>query len=168
MLAGLAPSWYRVNASANQLLVDAFPSTADAMLPEWQETLGLPGLVDYTGDDLATQQQQVVAALIDSGGQSAAYFIALAASLGLTVTISGYRPWSVDDPVDQPIYGPAWAHAWLVSAMAEADYTAVHALFQRYKPAHTIIIWHVPIGDLLIEAGGYLLTESGDKIAMEY
>lgn len=168
LLTGLAESLHRVNADANQLLVDAFPATVDAMLAEWNATLGLPGATGYTGSDLPTQQAQVVAALTDSGGQSAAYFIGLAARLGLTITISGYRPWTVDDPVDVPISGPAWAHAWRVSATAPGDYSALHALFERYKPAHTKIIWNVPIGDLLLESGGFLLTEDGGKIAMEY
>lgn len=168
LLTGLAPSLHRVNADANQLLVDAFPATVDAMLPEWNATLGLPGATGYTGSDLPTQQGQVVTALTDSGGQSAAYFIALAARLGLTITINGYRPWTVDDPVDWPIYGEAWAHVWRVSATAPGDYTALHALFERYKPAHTHILWNVPVGDLLLEGGGFLLTEAGDKIALEY
>ncbi len=168
LLAGLAPSFHRVNADANQLLVDAFPATVDAMLPEWNATLGLPDLVGYTGDDLATQQRQVVTALTDPGGQSAAYFIELAASLGLTISISGYRPWTIDDPIDWPIYGTAWAHVWRVSATAAGDYSPLHALFERYKPAHTHIFWNVPIGDLLIEGGGFLLTEDGDTLALEY
>lgn len=168
LLAGLAPSLYRVNADANQLLVDAFPATVDAMLLEWNATLGLPDATGYTGDDLPTQQAQVVAALTDSGGQSAAYFIGVAARLGLTITIYGYRPWTVDDPVDVPIYGPDWAHAWCVTATAEGDYTSLRALFERYKPAHTHILWNVPVGSLLLEGGGFLLTEAGDEIAMEY
>lgn len=168
LLSGLAPSLYRVNGSAIQLLIDAFPATADAMLPEWQETLGLPGLYGYTGSDLATQQAQVVAALTDDGGQSAAYFIALAVSLGLAITINGYRPYTVDDPVDVPIYGAAWAHVWRVSATASGDYSVLKLIFERYKPAHTVIFWDVPIGDLLLESGDHLLIETGEMIAMEY
>ena len=168
LLTGLAPSLNRINADAIQLLVDAFPATVDAMLPEWNATLGLPGATGYTGSDLPTQQAQVVTSLTDSGGQSAAYFIGLAARLGLTITISGYRPWNVDSTVDAPIYGLDWAHAWRVSSTLPGDYSALHALFERYKPAHTKIIWNVPIGDLLLEGGGFLLTESGDQIAMEY
>lgn len=168
VLSGLAPSLHRVNADANQLLVDAFPATVDAMLAEWNATLGLPGATGYTGSDLPTQQAQVVAALTDSGGQSAAYFIALAARLGLTITINGYRPWTVDDPVDAPIYGMAWAHAWRVSATAAGDYSLLRVIFDRYKPAHTTIVWNVPIGDLLLESTGHLLTETGDTFAMEF
>lgn len=168
VLAGLAPSLHRVNVDANQLLVDAFPATVDALLAEWNATLGLPGATGYTGSDLPTQQDQVVAALTDSGGQSAAYFIDLAARLGLTISINGYRPWTVDDAVDVPIFGTAWAHAWRVSATVIADYSPLRPLFERYKPAHTTILWYVPTGDLLLEGGGFLLTESGGMIATEF
>lgn len=168
VLQGVAPVFADSDARALALLVDMFPATADGMLPEWQQTLGLPELVGYTGSDLPTEQLQVVAALTDSGGQSAAYFIALAATLGLTITITAYRPATVDSPVSGPIYGVAWAHAWEVSATIDADYDPLHALFERYKPAHTTIVWNVPIGLLLADTGSYLLTESGDRLFLEY
>lgn len=166
--AGLAPSFQRVNADANQLLVDAFPATVDDVLEEWNATLGLPGIYGYTGADLPTQQRQVVAALIDSGGQSAAYFIALAASLGLSIQISGYRPARVTDAVNAPMYGTAWSHAWLVHSAVVADYDNLRLIFERYKPAHTVIVWSVPAGDVGTEAGDDLTTEGGDPLALEY
>jgi uncharacterized protein YmfQ (DUF2313 family) len=166
--AGLSPSFQRVNADANQLLVDAFPATVDDLLEEWNATLGLPGIYGYTGRDLPTQQRQVVAALIDSGGQSSAYFIALAASLRLSIQISGYRPARVTDAVNAPMYGTAWSHAWLVHSDIVADYGNLRLLFERYKPAHTVIVWSVPAGDVGTESGADLTTESGDPLALEY
>jgi uncharacterized protein YmfQ (DUF2313 family) len=168
VLQGIAPVFADSDARALGLLVDMFPATVDGMLPEWQATLGLPELVGYTGDDLPTEQLQVVAALTDSGGQSAAYFVALAATLGLSITVTSYRPATVDSPVSGPIYGVAWAHAWEVSATADADYDPLHVLFERYKPAHTTIVWNVPIGLLLADTNSYLLTESGDRLFLEY
>lgn len=165
---GIAPSFQRVNADANQLLVDAFPATVGDMLPEWNLTLGLPGALGYTGDDLPTQQQQVVAALTDSGGQSAAYFIGLAASLGLTIQIWGFRLARVNDAVNSPMYGAAWAHCWLIVSDEPGDYSGLRLLFNRYKPAHTVIRWQVPLGELGTEAGDDLLTESGDTLSLEY
>ncbi|MGN6518668.1 MAG: putative phage tail protein [Dokdonella sp.] len=167
-MQGLAPTFSASDAAAIGLLVDLFPATAVGMLAEWQQTLGLPGLLGYTGSDVPTEQAQVVAALVDSGGQSAAYFIALAASLGLTITITGYLPATVDSPVDAPIYGIAWAHAWRVNATIDADYSILRVLFERYKPAHTAIVWAVPIGLLLSEETNHLLTESGDRLLLEY
>lgn len=163
VLRGLAPVYYRINESANGLLVDAFPSTAVDLLPEWDATLALPG----TGDT-PTQQAQVVAALIDSGGQSAAYFEEIAAAYGLTIVISGYRPYTVDDPVDDEMAGDGWAHVWKVTGMVAGDYSVLRTLFETYKPAHTTIVWDVPTGPLMTEDGtSFILIEDGGLIATE-
>lgn len=168
VLRGLAGVYAYTNARANNLLVVAFPVTVDDMLPEWNATLGLPGLTGYSGSDLPTQRAQVVAALTDSGGQSASYFIELAAALGLTIRINGYRPFKANSRVNDPIYGRGWAHVWRVFGVFEADYQPLVILFRLYKPAHTIVLFDVPLGDLLLEDGlTYLLTEDGRTIATE-
>jgi len=140
-LQGLAQSFAEATARANNLLTVAFPATVDDMLPEWNETLGLPGLTGYTGSDLATQQAQVVAAFTDAGGQSPAYFIGLAATLGIPITINGYRPYRVNDHVNDPITGQPWAHVWRVNVPAGYDYTVLETLFNLYKPAHTTVLF---------------------------
>jgi uncharacterized protein YmfQ (DUF2313 family) len=168
VLRGLAGVYAYTNQRANNLLVVSFPTTADDMIPEWNETLGLPGLTGYSGSDKPTQRAQIVAALTDTGGQSAGYFIELAAAFGLTITINGYRPYRVRDSVRTPICGPAWAHAWRVFGVFEGDYQPLVILFRLYKPAHTVLIFDVPLGDLLLEDGiNFLLTEDGRTIATE-
>jgi len=163
LLRGFATTLARANARANHLLVVAFPSTVDDMLAEWNETLGLPGLTGYTGDDLATQQALVVAALTATGGQSSAYFTALAESLGIPIEVSGYRPYRVNDHVNDNIYGKAWAHAWLVTVLSTGDYTSLKAILSRYKPAHTTVLYAVdPAGNYeLREDGTFELREDG-------
>lgn len=168
VLQGLAPVYYRINQAANGLLVDAFPATTVYLMPEWNATLGLPGATGYAGSDVPTQQAQIVAQLIDSGGQSAAYFIELAAAFGLTIRINGYRPFRANDRVNDPIYGKAWAHVWRVFGVYEGDYQPLVILFRLYKPAHTTVLFDVPLGDLLLEDGlTFLLTEDGRTIATE-
>jgi len=168
VLRGLAGIYAYTNQRANNLLVVAFPTTVDDMLPEWNATLGLPGLTGYSGTDLPTQRAQVVAALTDTGGQSAAYFIELAAAFGLTIRINGYRPFRANDRVNDPIYGKAWGHVWRVFGVYEGDYQPLVILFRLYKPAHTTVLFDVPLGDLLLEDGlTFLLTEDGRTIATE-
>lgn len=163
VLQGLAPVYYRINQAANGLLVDAFPATTVYLLPEWNATLALPGTADTP-----TQQAQIVAALIDSGGQSAAYFEAIAEAFGLPIIVSGYRPYTVDDPVDDEISGDGWAHVWKVTGTVAGDYGAMRTLFEAYKPAHTTIVWDIPTGPLITEDGGhYILTQDGGLIATE-
>jgi uncharacterized protein YmfQ (DUF2313 family) len=42
VLYGLAKSYERETARANNLLVDSFPLTTYELLPEWESSLGLP------------------------------------------------------------------------------------------------------------------------------
>ena len=145
VLRGLGANFADTTARANNLLVVAFPATVDDLLPEWNETLGLPGLTGYTGSDLPTQQAQVVAALTATGGQSAAYFVSLAGALGIPIQINGYRPYRVNDHVNDPIYGAPWAHAWRVTVLTADDDSALVALFNLYKPAHTTVLFDVQV-----------------------
>src|SRR5579883_2631705 len=82
VLSGLAKAYERQTARANALLVDAFPATTFELLPEWEETLGLPD--PCIGDSPTIEQRvgQVVARFAQAGGQSVAFFTAYAEALG--------------------------------------------------------------------------------------
>jgi len=157
VIGGLAQTFERSNGSAAQLLVDAFPATAYELLGEWESTLGLPSRFAAAPTAVADRQAQVVAALTDTGGQSVAYFMELAAKLGYQISITHFKPFSVREPVSKPIYGKAWAHAWQINVslntvldinvessvdetLAFWDNTALLAAIDRYKPAHSIPI----------------------------
>lgn len=161
VLTGLAKSFEISNAAANALQIQAFPGTAVAMLPEWESTLGLPGLYGVTPSTTQGRQQAIVAALTDTGGQSKGYFIALAASLGFTIAITEFRPYSVSRPVNSPIWADAWAHVWWVNASASyaVSYTPtvdivqatpgygaplLETILARFKPAQTVCITQYP------------------------
>ena len=163
VLRGLAGSSAASNVAANTLLVEAFPGTAVALLAEWEASLGLPGIYGVTPGTVAARQAAVVAALIDTGGQSIPYFIALAASLGFTVTITItlFRPYSVNMSVIAPIYSDEWAHVWAVEAPVSIAVTyapmvdivqstpnfgnpLLEAVLAKFKPAQTICITSYP------------------------
>lgn len=157
-LNGLAVTYERNNARANQLLVDAFPATAYELLGEWESALGLPGIFGATPISIQDRQAKVVAALTDTGGQSVAYFTGLAATLGYPITITHFKPFSVRSTVNLPIYGQQWAHAWQVNApsinamdfdvessvedsIEVWDNSTLEAVFKRYAPGHTVVIF---------------------------
>lgn len=104
---------------AQALLREMCPGTTSEMLADWERVLGLP---DPCLPELGTMQERRAAALgkyIERGGQSRAYFIALAAALGYTVTITEFRPFQVGSSVvGDPLYGDDWRHAWRVDAPA--------------------------------------------------
>lgn len=92
------------------LLQDAFPVAPVYLITEWEATLGLPDPCNGLDPTLQQRQQAVAQRFIASGGQSVPYFIALAAALGYTVTISEF---SEASPGPFP---PAVApHAWVVN-----------------------------------------------------
>ena len=176
VLTGLAEVYEDSNQDANDLLVQAFPATADEMLPEWEYTFGLPEsttayvphtvegtstepllLLLPTASSLSERQRRVVAALTNTGGQSVAYFIALAAALGFTITITQFTAYNVRKPVGVPIAGDGWAHTWRVNARAADAITytptadvvpatpnfgnpTLDAMMGAFKPAHTVVI----------------------------
>lgn len=116
-VGAFAPSFQRHAADAAALLADGFPSTAYYLLPEWEETLGLPDACAGLQPTVTLRRQQVVAKLTEPGGQSIAYFIAMALALGYVITITQFTPSRVGHSrVGKPICGLAWAHAWQVNS----------------------------------------------------
>lgn len=160
-MAGLAPALERLDARAQTLLVDAFPATALELLPEWEASLGLPDRCE--GDSQVIQQRriQVLARLVDSGGQSIGYFVGYLERLGYAgVTVDEFAPFRADvDAADRPLYGEGWAHTWRVnipglrvfyfaadvSAADEPLFSVANqvavCVIDALKPAHTVVLY---------------------------
>ncbi|EHM03452.1 hypothetical protein HMPREF9946_00100 [Acetobacteraceae bacterium AT-5844] len=158
VLRGVAVHVARLRARADALLTDAFPATALELLPEWEQTLGLPDLC--IGDDPTLRQRQarVVARLTARGGQSVPYITAVAGDLGFAISIEEFAPARADAlAVDEPLYDEAWAHTWRVHApettvldfLADASCAdeplaiwgneALQCALSRLRPAHTVL-----------------------------
>jgi uncharacterized protein YmfQ (DUF2313 family) len=176
-LACYAPTFVRSNQSAANLLVDAFPSTTVAMLPEWQSTLGLPDPCAGESPTLQQQQAQVVARLTNSGGQSVAFFIAYAKSLGYDVTVTQFAPFRAGQSrAGDPCCSVAWAFTWQINAPPEtityfsagissADEplalwgnSVLECELNEIKPAHTIL--NFTYGQSGILGSTFILGES--------
>lgn len=118
-LQGHATPFQRQNDRANYLLTDAFPATADELLPDWEATLGLPDPCAGVSPTLQARQRQVVARLTNSGGQSVPYFIAYAQSLGFTVTVTQFTPFRMgQQSMGCQLGSQDWAFTWRVNAPA--------------------------------------------------
>lgn len=161
LFTGLAEKFARVDSRARQLIEEADPRTTFELLSDWERVAGLPdGCVSSTGTELSTAQRRdaLVARLTMLGAQSPAYFIALAASLGYTITITEFDESSVDGTVDDFIYGPEWASAWQVNGaentvvqitvddsvddpLASWTNVVLQCVFNRFKPAHTTLLF---------------------------
>jgi len=154
----LAPTYERSSADAINLLVTAFPATATDLIPEWQETLGLPDPCAGEAATIIQQRQQIVARLTDSGGQSSPYFIRFAKALGYDITITNDAPFRCGQSrAGQHVGGEDWFYAWAVHApeftvnpFVAGKSTAGDALgsfgnavlvceITERKPAHTVL-----------------------------
>ena len=149
-LGGLAQEPARIDGDAMGLLVDAFPPTAVQLLPEWEETLGLPDPCAGLEPTIALRQAQVTARFQGLGGQSQAFFIAFAAALGFVITIQQFtgsmalaNTWQVTVP------GSGTTYALADEAVAEdfidlvsSNAQVLQCEFARLKPAHTQLNWN--------------------------
>lgn len=116
-LSGYCPAMERINTRSNALIDDAFPSTSHELLPEWEDSLGLPDTCIGEEATIQKRRSQVVAKLTGTGGQSKAYFIGYAAALGYTVTVEEYSPFRMGQHrMGKPLGDEGWAHTWAVVA----------------------------------------------------
>lgn len=144
LLTGLAQEPARLEAAAWDLIEQADPRTSTALLDAWER---VAGLTPAAGATLAQRRAAVVGVLTATGGQSRAYYAAVAAAMGYSITITEYRPATVLSPVNAPIYGVAWAFAWRVVATAQtgaATPAALEAQINKIKPAHTVVYFVYP------------------------
>lgn len=144
VIRALAAAYQHSDADAVQLLVDAFPATASALLPEWEATLGLPDDCACNAlSDEESRRQAVVSKLIGTGGQSAAYFTSLLAAMGYGISIKQFRTARAGLAVcGDAINGDRWPYVWEVTvtdAASDAACTLKLLLCRlaEFAPAHT-------------------------------
>jgi uncharacterized protein YmfQ (DUF2313 family) len=116
MLAAMAEEFARIDGRAEDLTAETDPRSAFELLAEWEEWAGLP---EVCIGSLATLQQRRAALLqklTGAGGQSRAYFVAVAESLGYEVTIDEFRPFTCETACDQPVNDETWRFTWRVNA----------------------------------------------------
>ncbi|GAB5502765.1 YmfQ family protein [Pyruvatibacter sp.] len=167
LLRGLVQSIHRLHERLCLLLqVELDVTRAFEALPDWERNTGLPDdCATGSADTLQERRQAVVSRLTSRGGQSRAFFIELATSLGYAVTITEFRPFIMGqsrcgDPRWQ--MGPlSMRFYWRVSVAAPrvtwfrmglgrygqdphatiARAEDLECLFNRHKPAHTTLIF---------------------------
>lgn len=138
-LQGAAPTFVRQTARSNNLLIDGFPSTTNELLPEWEESLGLPDPCAGESPTLQQRRAQVVARFANVGGQSAAYFVQFASNLGYEISVVSYAP----ARAGQARCGDAdnsedWAHAWSVQLPIS---TVTYARASQSTAGEPLAVW---------------------------
>jgi uncharacterized protein YmfQ (DUF2313 family) len=158
-LRALAPTYTRSGGRAGTLLVDAFPVAPVELLPEWEATLGLPDPCTGPLPTIQQRQEQVAARFAAGGGQSIAFYVKYAASLGYPITITQFTPSYFGTGFGQTFHGEEWSHTWQVNAptfsLQRFEFgrnalgepfqywanTVLQCELQRLAPAHTFLIF---------------------------
>lgn len=161
LLDGMSIELARVDARGEALPLEAIPSSSSELLVDWERVAGLPdkcsGVLEET---LQGRKSVLLAKLSSTGGQSAAYFVELAASLGYVVTIEQFRPFRVGlSSVGDALTNGAWVFTWRIKAPAvtvtsfRVGQSAVgerlrtwgndtlECKINQLKPAHTIALF---------------------------
>jgi uncharacterized protein YmfQ (DUF2313 family) len=181
-LLTLMPLWSRLQTKLNDLITQIFPCSTTELLPEWEATLGLP---DPCTGPLPTMQQRTAAVcgkFAARGGQSRTYFLHLAASLGFTIELETFKPFTASQSrAGDPCYDEKWAYVWRVIADPTqvlffiASYSAagdplatwgnklLECEFNAYKPAHTVIIFSYVLGQSRWD-DGFSIWDHGESI----
>ena len=161
LLHGLSDELARIDGRAWQLIEEADPRTTAELFLDWERVAGLPDACAeaFGGEQTMAQRQlALIGKLVTLGGQSAAYYIGVAAALGYAITITEFKAHTVNDDVDCLLHGLEWNFAWQVSAALNnttefsVDMTAEDSLAawgnallecvtNRLKPAHTAVIF---------------------------
>lgn len=158
LLHAFADELARVDGRAAALIDEADPRTTSEMLADWERVAGLPDSCVAVEQSTAQRIAALVTKLTTIGGQSRAYYIALAATLGYAITITEFNEHSVDDDVDALLYSAAWQFAWQVNAplntifelsvddsvddpLASWGNEALECVINRLKPAHTHVLF---------------------------
>ncbi|HYD46701.1 MAG TPA: putative phage tail protein, partial [Terriglobales bacterium] len=144
------------------LLVEWDPRYATTMLTDWERLLGLPDMCTPTsGLSLIDRQRLAYQRLIEQGGQSRAYYLAIADQLGEPgCTIDEFTPLTCQDDCDDFLYSTADAFTWRVNiphaaqnvyvmtcqdncddALQEYDASLIECPITERKPAHTKVIF---------------------------
>jgi len=136
------------------------PATATRLLSSFERVLGPdPCGLDDAGGPLAVRRLAAWRRWTHKGGQSIAWFVALAAGYGISITVETYRPTVAGDELGGPLImspeqfvwtvklSPLWERPAICGDQVCGDYlgevglSPIECLIRRWAPAHTIVVF---------------------------
>jgi len=145
--------------SAGEVLVEADPRSTVPMLADWERVYGLPGACfTFAEQSIAARRSALLGRVRAVGGQSMAFFIALAAALGYSITITEWHPFTTEMDTESIVTDERWAFYWQVNSelvtmreetteddsempLAEWGNELLECAINHLKPAHTGVIF---------------------------
>lgn len=163
LLAALAAEFARLDARAHLLLDEVHLPTTWELLSDWERVMGLPDACTPVTGSIAERRAALIQKLATAGGQTPAFYVALAGNLGFEIEIIEQDP---DVDAYAPfldISGGRWRLVWRVNVLTETDYSAfrvgvsrvgerlveggaldLECVIRRAAPAHTQVIFSYP------------------------
>ena len=132
----------RLDARAFQLLEEADPRTTNELIDAWETVAALPDAC--TGELTSIDDRRVALwqKLTQTGGQTIAYYEAVALRLGCVIIIHEFPTFHAGSYCGSPCYGPLWKYVWQVEVLSATNGTDVLVcVLRRLKPAHTAVIF---------------------------
>ena len=150
-----------VRAAALQLAnTETDPSQTTLLLTEFEADWGLPDPCSVASASTDQRRASLLAKMASQGGQSRAYYIAVAALLGFAVTITEFKTFDLGvSSWGDPLAGPGWQFVWQVNAptitvsyfeLGESSWgdafwtvgnTELECRIRAIAPAHTLVIF---------------------------
>jgi uncharacterized protein YmfQ (DUF2313 family) len=161
LLRAWADEFARVDLRCDQLLDEADPRTTLELLPDWERVAWLPDPCVMIDQSVDQRRAALLSKLTATGGQSRAYFIALAESMGYAgATIDEYLPANCNGNCNDALYSEDDKYAWTLNlplstggvfvancngncndALQSWGDEALECRINKYKPAHTSVIF---------------------------
>ena len=118
VLRAIADQLGRADKRAEELLDEADPRTALEILDAWEAAFGLPETCTPDAEQtLQERRDQLLSKMTTTGGQSRAYFVAMALALGYEITITEFRPFRAGwSNAGDDLTNDEWTFAWRVNA----------------------------------------------------
>ncbi|ESQ78521.1 putative phage tail protein [Asticcacaulis sp. YBE204] len=121
VLAAWAEELSRVDGRMDDLLIESDPARAVETLEDYERVLGLPDECMPVAASIEERQQAVLAKLIAAGGQTIAYYKALARALGYEIEVDEFDPFTTESTTDDFLYDEANATSWEVRIVSAPE-----------------------------------------------
>ena len=142
LMQAFAKEVKRVSDAIEGIMDNADPSTTVDYMSDWNRVCGLPEPLFELADTDEGRRAEIIAKLRSTGGQSKAYFIALAATLGHTVTIKDdFDYFHAGSHAGDLTAGVAWVYTFELTVSGFPDPKLEYTV-NRLKPAHTVALFY--------------------------
>lgn len=164
MLLAWADEFARVHLRCDDLINEADPRTTVELLLDWERVAELPDPCVTTEQSITQRQAALTSKLTMSGGQSRAYFISIAESMGYPgATIDEYLPANCNGNCNDALYSEDDKYVWTLNlpfstggvfvancngncndALQSWGDEALECRVRKNKPAHTSVLFAYP------------------------